>query len=338
MQHRFYLTCSLLIILTACVPATTNPSPLPTLTPVVPVTTRPTVTLLEYATSSPTSEIISPTLEASPTLAVTLISEATITETIPPLPTLAITLTPGPTIPPLPTLNLLPTPAATGLPQPKVGSAAIQFLTPGPLSKLLSPVKVYAYAIPGFGNKGSIFLYGEDGRLMASEVYQLIAAYPWAYFNWTLPFEIQGAGELARLTMSTQDQYGRLTAVNSLHLILLSEGYSIINPPGDLNERCVIEQPRPGLRIAGGMLRVAGEMRPFNSLPLVVELIAWDGNVISSQLVTISPASDGGYLPFQVDLTYSISTGSWVRLVVRQPDDRIAGTMYLYSREVFLNP
>jgi hypothetical protein len=316
MQRRFYLTCILLAFLTACVPATPTPSPSPTLTPVPTATIQSTLPLPESATNSPTIEDVSPTPETTFTL------EPTITETLPPLPT----------------LNLAPTLAATSIPQPAVGSGAIQFYGPGPLSKLVSPVAVYGYAIPGYDKKGHVYLYGEDGRLLASEDLQLNTAYTWAYFYWTLPFEIQAAGELARLTMSTQDEYGRLTTVYSVHLILLHEGFSIINPPGDLKERCIIDQPVSGLRIAGGILAVAGEMRPFNSLPLVVELVARDGNVLGSQPVDIAPAPDDGYVPFQVDLPYSISTGTWALLVVRQPDDRIDGTMYLYSREVFLNP
>jgi len=231
-----------------------------------------------------------------------------------------------------------PTMTTTSFPQPVVGSGAIQFLGPGPLSKLISPIVVYGYAIPGYGNTGRVSLYGEDGRLLASVLLQLNTAYTWAYFYGTLPFEIQAAGELARLTMSTQDQYGRLSALYSVHLILLPEGFSIINPPGVLRERVVFEQPVAGRRIAGGMLAVAGAMRLFNSLPLVIELVDRDGKVIASQALASSPAPDDSYVPFHVDLSYSITNGTWVQLVLRQPDERIDGLMYLYSREVFLNP
>jgi hypothetical protein len=276
----------------------------------------------ETATSSPTREIDSPTQENPATPAITPTFEPTITETIPALPT----------------INLPPTQAATSIPQPEVGSGVIQFFSPGPLSKLVSPVTFYGYAIPGYNNKGRVTLYGEDGRLLASELIQLNAVFTWAFFNLTLPFEIQAAGELGRLTISTQDQYGQLIAVYSVHLILLPEGFSIINPPGDLKERCVLDKPVSGRRIAGGLVTVAGKMRPFNSLPLVIELVGRDGKIIGSQLVATSPAADDSYVPFQVDLPYSISYGTWARLVVRQPDERIGGTMYLFSREVYLSP
>ena len=311
MHYRFFLLCTLLLFLAACAPASAASSPLPTLPQV-----EPTALLPVPAASSPAPEILSPTPETTFPLE----------PTISPLP------------PPLPTLDLPSTPPATSMPQPAVGSGAIQFYGPGPLSKLVTKVAVYGYAIPGYGNKGRVYLYGEDGRLLASELLQLNTAYTWAYFYWTLPFEIQGAGELARLTMSTEDEFGRLTAAYSIHLILLADGYSIVNPPGDFRERCVVDQPVPGSRIAGGLLAVTGEMHPFNSLPLVIELIDRDGNVISSQPVAISPAPDDGYVPFQVILPYSISSGTWALLVVHQPDDRISGTIYLYSREVFLDP
>jgi hypothetical protein len=48
----------------------------------------------------------------------------------------------------------------------------IQFLGPGPLSKIVSPFKVYGYAVPGHNGLGSLDLYGEDGHLLASKLLQ----------------------------------------------------------------------------------------------------------------------------------------------------------------------
>jgi hypothetical protein len=322
MFRRLFWTSILLAFLTACVPATAALPP--TLMP-VPDTITPSVSPLpSLPENSPTPEIASPT-----------------PETVSPLPTDTSTATesiPTETPLPLPTFDLSPTLAATDVPQPTADAGAIQIYAPGPLSKIVSPVAFYGYAIPGYGNKGNVELYGEDGRLLASQLLQLNTAYKWAYFSWALPFEVKAAGELGRLTMSIKDQYGRVTALYSVHLLLLSEGFSIVNPPGNLRERCVIEQPVAGRRISGGSLTVAGKIRPFTSQPLALELVRRDGSVIDSQMVAISPAPDNSYVPFSVDLPYSISGGTWALLVVRQPDQRIAGTMYLYSQEIFLNP
>ena len=269
---------------------------------------------------SPTAEELSPTVQdASPTPDFTF--EPTIAETPQPVPTL---------IP-------LATTALTAIPQPSADAGAIQIFGPGPQSKIVSPLNIYGYAIPGYKDKGRVDLYGEDGRLVASQILQLNTAYKWAYFYWPLPFKISSAGELGRLTMSTQDKYGRINALYSIHLLLLPEGSSIVTPPGNLRERCVIVQPVAGQRISGGVLSVSGKMLPFNNLPLTVQLIDRDGNVANSQLVALSAAGDN-YAPFRVDIPYRISKGTWELLVVSQFDDRIGGLMYLYSQEIFINP
>jgi hypothetical protein len=318
MIRRLFLTGSLLVLMTACVPATSTLLP-----------TRMHITATANPTASVTPEAsvpISSVPTASPTLA---------EPSLPPEPSPTATKTPLP----LPTLELPVPQGATDIPQPAANSGAIQILSPGPLSKIVGPIKVQGYAVPGHNNnKGTLELYGEDGHLLASQLLQLNTPYKWAAFYWELSYNINSVGELGRLSLSTEDEYGRVNAVNSVHLLLLSEGQSIINPPDNLKERCVIELPVAGQRLAGGILTVAGKMRPYNNLPLTVELIARDGSVIGTQLVPISPATDDRYVPFRVAIKYGISQGTWALLVVRQFDDRIGGIMYLYSQEILLNP
>jgi hypothetical protein len=240
---------------------------------------------------------------------------------------------------PLPVFDY-PTLVATSLPQPQVGTGGIQILAPGPLSKITSPVKVYGYTVPGYNNLGLLELYGEDGRLMGHVVLSLYASSinQWSFFYWEMPFKVDAAAELGRLTFSTQDDFGRVTAANSVHVLMMPEGLMITNPPGNLQEHCVIDTPIKAAGIYGGVVNVSGKMRPFNKLPLVVELVTRDNRVVGSQLVDVVPTPDDGYVPFRADVSYSISSGSWALLVVRQADDRIGGTMYLYSREIFLYP
>jgi hypothetical protein len=316
MFHRLLMTCGLFVFLTACIPATSTL--LPTLVR-MPDTATPSATALpEPVASSPTAQTASPTPlpEASPT------PEPVPTDT--PLP--------------LPTLDSLSTLAATPVPQPSADSGAIQILSPGPLSKIVSSVGVRGYAVPGHNNKGTLELYGEDGRLLVSQLLQLNTPYKWAIFYYELSFHASSVGELGRLSLSTQDEYGRITAENSVHLLLLSDGPSIVTPPGNLQERCVIEKPVAGQRLSGGVLSVSGKMLPYNNLPLEVELVSREGEVMGKSLVAISPATEDGYVPFRIDIPYRIPNSMWALLVVRQLDDRISGVMYLYSQEIFLNP
>jgi len=319
MLQRFILILCLSVFLTACVPATATLLPTLAHLPVKPSPTA--LPLPTAATSLPTSELASPTFpEASPTPESTF--EAIPTETVLPLPT----------------LNLPPTQAATAIPKPSADSGVIQFLSPGPLSRIVSPFIIYGYAVPGYNSQGSLELYGENGHLLASKVVPLYNPFKWANFYWQLSFNINYVGELGRLTLSTQDDYGRINAVNSIHLLLLREGTSIINQPGNLKEPCIINQPVAGQGISGGILTVSGKMRPFNNLPLTLELVGRDGSVMGTQVVEISITPGDDAVPFRVDMSYKISKPMWALLRVRQNDDRIGGLMYLYSREIFLNP
>jgi hypothetical protein len=327
MAQRIFVVFSLLVLLSACAPAARQASP------TLPGPTQP----------APTNTIPLPLPSQTLTLGVpSTPSLIPPTETVPGV-TPTIDLAPEPTWPetaiPLPTPIPHTTAEATPIPQPSGNSATIQMYGPGPNSKIVSPLDVYGYAVPGYQHKGNVALYGEDGRVLASEMLQLNTAYKWAYFYWSLDFNVSAAGELGRLSMSTQDQYGRTTAVNSIHVFLLPEGESILSPPGDLDlmERCVINEPAAGQKPSGGMLTVAGTYLPFNNLPLSISLIDRDGWVLNSQLVSISPAGSTP-VDFRIDIPYSILKGTYALLSVSQYDDRIGGVMYLYSQEIFLSP
>jgi hypothetical protein len=320
MFRRFILTLGLFIFLTACVPSPLNSLPTIAHFPDTPIPSaspspKPTITALT------TLELVTPTLdEPSPTPETTPESVSTTT------------------LLPFPTLNLPPTLAATAIPKPSADSGVIQFLSPGPLSRIVSPFIVYGYAVPGFNSQGSLELYGENGHLLASKLVPLYNPYKWANFYWDLSFDISYVGELGRLTLRTQDAYGRITAVNSIHILLLREGTSIINQPGNVKEPCVITQPSVGQRLSGGILTVAGKIRPFNNLPLMLELVGRDGRVVGTQTVAIATTPNNNQVPFRVDIPYIIPKAMWALLSVRQNDDRIGGLMYLTSQEIFLYP
>jgi hypothetical protein len=334
MRMRLILPSLVLLGLIGCssMLRSPTPSPVPTQSPspvVIPTgSDMPASPEASLATNIPTVEVITSTAGAEPTLTDT---PAPTDTPLPPPPASTPTL--------LPTLPAsTPTSAGTGTPQPAIGSSMIQFLGPGPLSKLVSPFYIYGYAVPGFNSMGTVVLYGEDGRVLTTQRLALYTANYFAWFSWPLSFEAMGAGELGRLTMSTQDEYGRLVAVYSVHLILLPEGNSVVTPPGDLRERCVIDKPVIGKFLSGGTLQVAGKIRPFNSQPLNVELTDRNGHRIGSQLVLVTPAADDSYVPFQVAVPYTIPGGMYARLSVSQADDRISGMMYLYSIEIYLHP
>ena len=326
--HRLTLINLLLVILTGCVPLWGNSLPTPWPTGYLPTA----VALTMAAISTPTQPLPSGTVTSIPTIEPSA--------TLEPSPPPSATVSPeGLAVTPflLPSVFPTDTPIPSFTPGP-VSAAVIQILTPGPLSKVRSPIKLRSYIVPGYDNLVRIELYGEDGRLLARQLLRVYTSGKWAYLSVDISFEVQAAAEVARLQISTQDQFGRISALTSVRVLLLSAGFEEVNPPGNLDERCTLDTPSPGMRVSKGTLTVGGQMRPFNSQPLIIELITSSGAVVGSKMIAVQPAPDDSYIPFKADITYSIPAAAWVRLTIRQSDDRIGGTMYLYSREIYLNP
>jgi hypothetical protein len=275
-----------------------------------------------------TSTLVTDT-PASPTLPGPDAGEATLTPSAAPLPTLVF-----PT-PFLPTLE----PSATPQLSPALSSAVMQILAPGPMSKVLSPIRLRAYVIPGYNSKVRIELYGEDGRLIFRKLtYAYTDLFKWSYLSLDIPFETRAAAELARLQITAEDANGNTIALAATHLLLTSEGYEEITPPGILNERCVFIAPIASATISSGTLAVAGTYLPFNTEPLILELVADNGTIVGSQWLEVPSASGSEPIPFNAEITYSVDVQTQAYLVARQFDDRIDGMIYLFSQTVILNP
>ncbi len=98
------------------------------------------------------------------------LTAASLASPVPVTPTPTASLTP--TITPTFTLTPSPTPTATSTPTqgPTAPLPSIRILSPGPLSKVISPIELKAYVQPGADNRYQIELLGEDGRLLYREV------------------------------------------------------------------------------------------------------------------------------------------------------------------------
>ncbi|MCD6400872.1 MAG: hypothetical protein J7L73_02980 [Anaerolineales bacterium] len=247
--------------------------------------------------------------------------------------------TPSITLTPVPTKNT-PQPLGTAeSPAIEIPYAKIQIIRPGPLSKIVSPIKVQVFLSPGEGKRIQMELIGEDGRLMYRKVFRY-AVPPATLINLfkDIDFEINGVAETARLVVSTYDAHGRIQALASEDLILLSMGDSDINPPGDLLENIVIQQPEPKQLIQGGKIIVAGLVRTLSDQPLVIELINENGGVVGSRLAAISQDEEGGHRLFAAEVPYQVSTPTWVRITVTEHGERLPGTIHISTIEALLSP
>jgi hypothetical protein len=222
-------------------------------------------------------------------------------------------------------------------PTPATSGATIQILSPGPASKVTSPIRLNAYLAPGDKGNVTIELLGEDGRLL---VRHLLSYGPLSRIQVVteLDFEISAAGELGRLRITTEDNEGRLIAVASVDLLLLSIGQSDITPSADSLDRIIIQEPGPKTLVQGGELRVSGFIRPSGEGSTWVELITAENRIIGHRQISIPEPQETGHTPFSVDIPYSVSATTWVRLTVSQREGRIPGIINLSSHEVLLSP
>ncbi|MGD2156898.1 MAG: hypothetical protein PVG32_08505 [Anaerolineales bacterium] len=230
-------------------------------------------------------------------------------------------------------------PSPTSPPQVEIPFATIQIIRPGPLSKVASPIELHAFLRTGYGGRATVELLGEDGRLMYRQIF-ILNSVSNAQVNLLteIEYEIAGVAETARLVISTHDAQGRLLALTSEDLILLSMGEADINPGGDLLETIVIQQPSLNRLVQGGELIVSGLARPVSDQPMLVELIASDGRVVGSRLAAVSPSPQGNHSLFATEVPYEVSAPTWVRLTVSERGVRLPGVIHLSSVEVLLSP
>jgi len=244
-----------------------------------------------------------------------------------------------------PVFEATPTPDSllfteTPTPTPEIPNAEIEIRNLGPLSKVTSPLYLYAYLPTGAGGKVRVEIYGEDNRLLARQI-RVISFVPVgarAVFTTDIDFEISAAAETARLKISIDDEYGRTVALNSVPLILLSIGEADIIPPLDVLAPIIIQEPRKKKLIQGGTVLVSGLARPESDQPLMVRLITKDGREVGMRLAGVNVPENSRYGTFTVEVPYQVDRLTEVLLIVTEGASAINDVTHLTSREILLSP
>jgi hypothetical protein len=260
-------------------------------------------------------------------------------------PTLTYTLTTTPSNTPSPTLDVvLATPEPLTLPDP-LPQAEIQIISPGRLSRVRSPFNLHLYLDPPRSDRVESLvyrfaLYDENGRALleqtlAGEESEKLSS----HLLISVPFDIQGEAQTVRLVVSCQDDYGRIAALASSELILLSQGEAEIKPVQDLFADLILQQPIPSTLIQGEVLLVQGVTRSAPDDQLYVGMIDRDGNQVGSGLVTVSEEDLGkGYRSFAGEVPFQVDKSSWIRVQVIARDGKFSGILNLTSVEVLVSP
>jgi len=241
-----------------------------------------------------------------------------------------------PTITPEPTLTFTPAPTYTPTAIPGHKISAVEFIAPGPMSRLISPISLRMNVIVGAGKRVQIDLYGEDGRLLSRILKRNVPQSTKGLFlTAKIPFEIETPAEVGRITVSTFDKEGRVQSLNSVRVLLLSSGENEITPVGNPSEPVDVVNLSDAESVSGGVLNVRGDVWPFNLQPVIFELVDTNGRSIGLRILTVDTIEPR---LFDTTVPYKISEPVSARLIIRQDDDRIPGLFYLYSQEVLLNP
>lgn len=247
-----------------------------------------------------------------------------------------------PTLPadtPTPTETLLPVtplPTLTFTPQPEIPVAQIQFLSPGPMSRFISPVQMQLLIVAGESEVVQIDLFGEDGRLLGRIVDRMNRLLSGVYKVYKIPFEIRAAAETGLLQISTRDKQGRMRAINSLPLVLLSSGVTEATPAGNMiYERAVFFTPVNGYDAFNKELVVEGRYWPYNTQPVFLELILPGGKITGLRVLTFDSLDPQ---EFSTTLPFKVTERTRALLTLRQMDPISNTPIYLYTQEVWLNP
>jgi len=148
---------------------------------------------------------------------------------------------------------------------------AIQITSPGPDSKVVSPLEARLSVVSQKDSKVYIALYGEDGSLLADRLLNIPNSSSNEYVFAKLSFGIRAAGENGYLQVTTRDNNGVLMALNTVRVLLLSNGVSQITPPGNtIYERVALETPSYKAVVSGGVLNIKGTYLPFNLQQVVL--------------------------------------------------------------------
>ena len=335
------------ILMTACRPVT---APTLTPTPAGLLITAAAQTLMAVQPTNTATDALTTqagfqeTLDnpASPMLTETTVAASETPQQTPsPFPTRTPTLSPTftQTNSGLPSATLRPTRTPTITPTAYAPGAAIAILQPGPQSRIMTPLRLRAYVRPGGDGRVRIELFGEDGRLLYRKLLVYGADVQSIYVDEQLDFEIPGVAESARLQISTNDIYGRLTTLATQDMVLLNIGEADVAPPGLQEEPVLLRQPRTNQFIQGGSLLVSGLIAPFNDQPLLVELIDRQGKVVGYRQAAVTIDPNGGYTPFTVEIPYEVSRATYVLVTVKvYSNTRISGIIYATAREVLISP
>ena len=218
--------------------------------------------------------------------------------------------------------------------------ARLAIYRPGPGSQVTSPFQIVGRGGPSYNERVRIRLLGEDGRVV-SEHTTILFAYPGnaGNFSTRIEFDTSAVAESARLEISTDGiRWASMDQLVSVDLVLLSGGLPRIHPVQHGPQKLAILRPRDGGVVEGGTMTVRGAGWTDSDLPLTVEMLSRNVEVLAAHLVQLDSLEPGVLGAFELLIPYDIPYAQYVRVAIREQNADPPGIRYFSSVEVWLKP
>jgi len=248
------------------------------------------------------------------------------------------TSAPAPVVPtasPLPTQTMEPA-------APDIGRDVrdvIWIQSPGPASRVLSPLLVRGEGDPVFEQSLVARLVGVDGAILAEQPLQIQAPLgERGGFELSIPFEVDSdTGALLQVfSLSVLD--GGIEHLSSVGITLSADGPEMVTTLDDDTERLVLLSPASGSVISDGRLEVTGWGTASFEGTLLLSLLGADGQVLDEEILTIAAPEMGQPGEIRAELTFSVTEAQPGRIVLVDPLPVFDGIGHVTSVPVVLSP
>jgi hypothetical protein len=211
--------------------------------------------------------------------------------------------------------------------EPVYPLATLRILSPGDGSSLVSPLRPELSILLGVGSTIEVELLNSSGELLVKKLlsYPEVDTSERILIQPEMDFEVAGNEQTGRLVVKSRDDFGRLIALASCDLILLSTGESSPEVAQLPYESFLLIEPKSGEVIQGGVVQVSGYARPVGTSMIVIELVDESGGVVSTRVLSLSSDAGGAPVEFSTTLPYLVERETPVRLILRQTRGAIPG-------------
>ena len=287
------------------------------------------------------SPVVLPTQAASPTIQATATSlpvEVPTATAILPLITDTNVPTPEASSTPPPSSTMQPTVPASEFPE-QVGEEAILILSPGPGSRVTSPIRVSGIANPTFEQTLGVKLVLDDGTQVAlGPAYINADVGERGPFEVDVPFQVDEERQGFIQVFATSARDGGITHLASVGVTLAPSGSADIKTVTSHPERISIFQPENNATVTGGTAHVEGFALASFEQTLLVQVQDESGNAVGSESVIVQAPDVGQPGPFRVDVPYSVDSSGPGRIAVIDVSPAFGGDTHLASVEITLEP